>query len=116
MDWNYSSTKFLWGDPFNRRLSRPTSNHLRIQYLIILGGRSVVGLGHWLTSRRRSVHGSLQDHQQGTGIVLHSALDGFVNNIHQIDPMFFIFTSHAGIALVGNVIKGLSVCEYGRGT
>lgn len=56
-------------------------------------------------------NGSRKHHQQSSCVVLHTALDTVVDNIHEINPVLFIFSGHSCVSFVGNVVECLSERE-----
>ena len=67
------------------------------------------GLGKSLGSGLRFDTGdrSGKNHQQSSGVVLHTSLDGVMDDIHQVNPVLLVFSAHAGISLVGDIVECL---------
>lgn len=74
-------------------------------------GGCFAGLAHLFRGDHLTFRdGSREHHEQSAGVVLHASLDAVVDDIHQVDPVLFVFTSHARVSLVGNVVECLCVC------
>ena len=85
---------------------------LRIQRLGFDLGRCVALLLGWLFGLFRSNHLRLRDgprehHEEGSCVVLHSSFDTVVDYVHQIHPVLLVFSRHARVALVGDVVESL---------
>lgn len=51
--------------------------------------------------------GSGEDHEQGSGVVFHASFDTVMDNVHQINPVLFVLSGHAGVSLIGDVVECL---------